>query len=78
MKNLADFKKKLRVGINLHCTFHQDCTGRDENGNLLYKDKDKGVREVSIVQSRRKLCRVRNCVGEPLGNNDCEPVIIHE
>ena len=51
MKNLADFKKRLVKGVKIHTTYHQSVSGRDENGNLIFKDKDKGTREVNIVQS---------------------------
>jgi len=51
MKTIADFKRRLVIGAKVHTTFHQASAGRDENNNLLLKDEDKGVREVSIVQS---------------------------
>ena len=51
MKNLAQFKSRLQLGTKLHTTFHQSHAGRDENGTIILKDEDKGIREVSIVQS---------------------------
>lgn len=53
MKNVSDFKKRLVVGSKLHGTHHMESAGRNENGNgeLVYKDKDLGVREVTIKQS---------------------------
>lgn len=51
MKTLSDFKKRLKVGVKLHCIHHLTFAGRDEQGVVIYKDKDLGIREVSIVQS---------------------------
>lgn len=51
MKTIADFKKRLQVGTKVHTIYHQASAGRDEQGNLLLKNEDKGVREISIVQS---------------------------
>lgn len=51
MKNLSDFKKRLKVGVKLQAINHTMFAGRDENGNPLYKDFDFGIREISIVQS---------------------------
>lgn len=53
MKTVADFKRRLQVGVKLHATYHQEFAGRNENGNgePVWKDKDLGVREVSIKQS---------------------------
>lgn len=51
MKTLADFKKRLKVGVKLHAVNHQGFGGRDEQGNIIYKDWDFGIREISIVQS---------------------------
>jgi hypothetical protein len=51
MKTIADFKRRLVIGAKVHTTFHQAGAGRDENNNLVLKDEDKGVREVSIVQT---------------------------
>ena len=51
MKTLAEFKRKIKKGVKLHTIYHQAPAGRDEAGNLLLKDEDKGVREVNIVQT---------------------------
>lgn len=53
MKSLADFKKRLAVGVKLHTTHHQKFAGRHENGSgeVVYKDEDMGIRELSIKQS---------------------------
>jgi len=51
MKTLAEFKRNLTVGRKLHTTFHLFFAGRDEQGNPIYKDQDKGEREISIVQT---------------------------
>jgi hypothetical protein len=52
MKTLSDFKKRLVVGVKLQTTYHCATNGtRDENGNPCLFDEDKGIREISIVQS---------------------------
>jgi len=51
MKTLADFKRKLTVGTKLHTTYHQEFAGRDPNFKIFYKDKDLGIREISIAKS---------------------------
>ena len=51
MKTLSDFKKRLKTGVKLHTVYHNAVAGRDERGCLIFKDEDKGVREVSIVQT---------------------------
>ena len=51
MKTVADFKRRIAVGVKLHTTNHLAFAGRDENMKVLYKDEDRGIREVSIVQS---------------------------
>lgn len=51
MKSLADFKRRLQVGVKLACVYHQEFAGRDEKGMTQYKDIERPVREVSIVQS---------------------------
>ncbi len=53
MKTLADFKRRLKVGVKLHTTYHQAFAGRNEKGEYLLKDEDKGIREVTLVQSNR-------------------------
>ena len=51
MKTLADFKKRLQIGVQLQAIHHLSFMGRDEKGAPIYGDKDLGTREVSIVQS---------------------------
>ncbi len=51
MKTISEFKKNLAVGKKLHAINHLTFAGRDEKGNVLYKDADFGIREVSKVQS---------------------------
>lgn len=47
----ASIKRSFKVGTKFETIYHKEFAGRDENGNVLYKDKNMGVREVSIVQS---------------------------
>ena len=49
--SLAEFKRKLKVGVKLHAIRHTEFAGREENGRVIYKDQDLGVRPVSIVQT---------------------------
>ena len=49
--NVAQFKKFLAVGVKLKATHHQAFAGRDEEGKVIYKDQDLGIRPVSIVQT---------------------------
>lgn len=51
MKTIADLKRAIQKGVKLHCIFHQESAGRDEKGMLMLTDKDRGTREVNIVQS---------------------------
>ena len=51
MKTVADFKRRLKVGTKLHTTYHQEFAGRDPNFKIFYKDKDLGIREISIAKS---------------------------
>jgi hypothetical protein len=48
MKTLADFKKRIKIGVKLHTIHHQALAPHDVN-KLLY-DEDKGIREVSVVR----------------------------
>lgn len=50
MKTLADFKKRISVGVQLHTIFHQAHGGRTETGLIVLMDQDKGVRPVTISQ----------------------------
>lgn len=51
MKTLTDFKRALKVGTKLHCIFHQKYAGRNPDGTTNYVVEDRGVREVSIIQT---------------------------
>lgn len=51
MKTLADFKRRIKVGDQLHTTYHQTDAGRDEKGVIILKDSDRGSRRVSQVKS---------------------------
>lgn len=64
MKTLADFKRRLKVGTKLHCTYHQAFNGRNKEGLYLFKDEDKGTREVSVKQSNSFACKTERTDGE--------------
>jgi len=50
--NFAQFKKLITKGSKIKSTFHKAIIGRDEvSKNVIYGDKDNGIREVTIVQS---------------------------
>lgn len=51
MKTLAEFKRLVKVGTLIQAIHHLNFAGRDEQGNVIYNDKDMGTRPVSIVQS---------------------------
>lgn len=52
MKTLSDFKKRLKIGVELKATHHLSFAGRNpETGEPIYTDKDMGTRAVSIVQT---------------------------
>lgn len=53
MKTVADFKRRIKKDVKLHCVFHQAAQGRDENGRLILTDEDKGIRAVNIVQTNQ-------------------------
>jgi hypothetical protein len=54
MKTIADIKRAFTLGSEWHTVYHKEFAGRtvDENGKelILYKDKDMGIRKISIVQ----------------------------
>lgn len=52
MKTVADFKRRLVVGAKLHAVRHTD------------NDRDLGIREVSIVQSRSFALSTTKTTGE--------------
>ena len=49
--NLSQFKKALKVGALLNCTWHTKFAGRREDGSPIWTDEERPVREVSIVQT---------------------------
>lgn len=51
MKTVSDFKKRLAPGVLIHCIYHQKSAGRNENGNIILVDEDRGIRPVGKVQS---------------------------
>lgn len=51
---LAEFKKAIRPGVQVHGIYHQAFAGRNpKTGEVRYKDEDRGVREISQVKSTR-------------------------
>ena len=63
MKTLSDFKKRLKVGVLLSTIFHHEFNGRDEKGEPKFKDKDLGIRPVSIVQSNSFALKTKKADG---------------
>jgi hypothetical protein len=55
MKTIADIKRAFTLGAKFQTIYHKEFSGRavDEHGKevILYKDKDMGIREISIVQT---------------------------
>ena len=51
INTVADFKRLLQIGVKVSCIFHMERAGRDENGNVFYKDLEREEREVTIKQS---------------------------
>jgi hypothetical protein len=51
MKTVADFKRRMKVGVEIHTTHHMKSNGRDKNGIIIYKDEDMGVCKVGHVGS---------------------------
>lgn len=55
MKTIADIKRAFTLGSKWVTIYHKEFAGRsqDEHGKevILYKDKDLGTREISIVQT---------------------------
>lgn len=66
MKTLADFKRKIKVGVNLHCIYHQAFAGRDGGGKYLFKDEDKGIRPISISKSTQFACKTIRTDGKEI------------
>lgn len=51
MEIIADFKRSMFAGRMVHTVYHREFKGRDEKGEIIYGDKDMGIRPVTIVQS---------------------------
>lgn len=51
MQTLSDFKRAIKIGTKLHCVYHRKYNGRNPDGTINYTTEDKGIREVSIVQT---------------------------
>lgn len=52
MKTVADLKRLIKVGVKLSSVYHLDYVGHNpETKKPIYKDKEMGIRSVSIVQS---------------------------
>ena len=52
MKTIAEFKRRIVKGAKIHTIYHLKFAGRcEETGEMIYKDDDRGIREVSIVQT---------------------------
>ena len=51
IKTVADFKRLIQIGAKVACIFHMERAGRDDKGNVFYKDLDRGEREVTIRQT---------------------------
>lgn len=64
MKTLADFKRRLKVGVRVDAIQHTCFAGRTEDGTVIYKDWELGVREVSIVQSNSFAFKTVRTTGE--------------
>jgi len=64
MKTIADFKRRLSLGVKLQSIFHQKGIGRDETSKILLGDEDKGIREVSIIQSNSFALKTMNKEGK--------------
>lgn len=51
VSSLQDFKRKIQPGVSIATTYHMEAAGRDENQDLVFKDKDLGVARIARVQS---------------------------
>lgn len=51
MKNLAQFKNRIKVGVRIKGTYHMAFMGRNQDNSPIFGDKDLGIREVSIKRS---------------------------
>ncbi|NJO63171.1 MAG: hypothetical protein HC836_34620 [Richelia sp. RM2_1_2] len=50
-KTVSEFKKILATGDKLHAVHHMEFDGRDEQQKPIWKDKDLGIRVVTIKQT---------------------------
>ena len=62
-KTLAEFKKNIKIGAKLHTLYHREFDSRDEKNQPIYKTIDKGVREISIVQTNAFACKTQKTDG---------------
>lgn len=62
--NVAEFKRFLKVGVKLKATLHKGFAGRDDEGKVIYCDRDLGIRPVSIVQTNSFAFKTVNSKGE--------------
>lgn len=51
LRTLADFKRAAVPGAKFRTIYHRKFAGRDEKGETIYQDEDKGTRTVSIQQT---------------------------
>jgi len=51
INTVADFKRLIQIGVKVGCIFHMERNGRDEVGNVTYKDLEREEREVTIKQT---------------------------
>lgn len=49
--SLTHFKNCIRPSVDIHVVYHKQF--RDADGNIVTKDEDRGIREVSIKQTDR-------------------------
>jgi len=49
--NVAQFKKALKIGLNLNCIWHTKFAGRTPEGAPISEDEERPTREISRVQT---------------------------
>ncbi len=64
INTVADFKRLLQLGAQVHCVYHMAFAGRDAQGQPIYKDEDKGVRKVSRKQTNSFALKTTKTTGE--------------
>lgn len=67
IKNISNFKRILKKGLKIETIYHQKFNGRDEKDLPIYIDENKGVREVSIVQSNSFALKTYHHFGDKKG-----------